>query len=781
MSPAADRPTRADATSTPGAGAAPGAAAPSVTAVTPWFPTERAPSRGAFVVRDLAAIARHGEVRLIHLVPPHDDDGTRLLRHPLPGGGEVEVVRVPMSPRSPASVLAAARALPALLEGADVVHTMALPALLPFALRRPVVPWVHTEHWSALTTPETLPAPLRAAVPALTRLLRRPDVVTAVCGFLAAPIRRVRGTRPTVVVPCIVDPVELSPRRGRADGTLRLISTGGLIERKDPLIAVETLARLVREGTDARLVWLGDGPLREPMLARADALGVAGRLELPGTVDADEVRRRLGEADLFLGPTRADNFFVAAAEAIVAGRPVVLGATGGQGEYVRESVGALVIEQSAARYARAIRAVDERTRRLTSEQIAATIGERFSTPVVGALYRDVHATASAVREGGVPRDGARAGADADRRPVEVVIACHTPERPIARAVRSVLHGNEREASVLVVCHNRSRDEIAAAIDPADRDRVRYLEHSDPRPSASGPFNAGIARSTADLVAIMGSDDELAPGAVASWLRIRRRTGADLVMTRLALGAADRTVPTPPARPWLRGRADLVRDRLAYRSAPLGLISRRRWVSDGLGLAEGVPVGGDVELVTRMCAQWPVAVDRGGPPYVIGEDARDRVTYAMRPLDEQLGFIEPMLAAGWFRALAERERAAIVVKMLRIHVFGAVFYRDREEIWTDGERAVLARVASALLRAAPGAEAVLSRADRDLLDSCLNQSVTAPRLIRRAQARRRHGRPATLVPRRLAHALDREAPLRLMAASAASIALARALSPVRRGR
>lgn len=785
MSPAAEDATLADATSTPGAGAAPGVTAMTVAAVTPWFPTVRAPSRGAFVVRDLAAIAGHGDVRLIHLVPPQDDDGIRRLRHPLPGGGDVEVVRVPMSPRSPASVLAAARALPALLEGADVVHTMALPALLPFALRRPAAPWVHTEHWSALTTPETLPAPLRAAVPALARLLRRPDVVTAVCGFLAAPIRRVRGRRPTVVVPCIVDPAELSPRRDRADGTLRLVSTGGLIARKDPLIAVETLARLVREGADAHLVWLGDGPLREPMLARADALGVADRLELPGTVDADEVRRRLGEADLFLGPTRADNFFVSAAEAIVAGRPVVLGATGGQGEYVRESVGALVIEQSAARYSRAIRAVDERTRDLTSEQIAATIGERFSTPVVGALYRDVHARARAVREGGASRDDAgavaAAGPTESRRPVEVVIACHTPERPIARAVRSVLHGNEREASVLVVCHNRSREEIAAAIDPADRDRVRYLEHSDPRPSASGPFNAGIAGSTSDLVAIMGSDDELAPGAVASWLRIRRRTGADLVMTRLALGSAERTVPTPAARPWLRGRADLVRDRLAYRSAPLGLISRRRWVDDGLALAEGVPVGGDVELVTRMCAQWPVAVDRIGPPYVIGEDAGDRVTYVVRPLDEQLGFIEPMLAAPWFRALSERERAAIAVKMLRIHVFGAVFYRDREEIWTDQERAVLAHMASALLRAAPGAEAVLSRADRDLLDSCLNQSVTAPRLIRRAQARRRHGRPATLVPRRLAHTLDREAPLRLMAASAASIALARAASPLRRGR
>lgn len=759
-----------------------------VTAVTTWFPTQSAPSRGSFVARDLAAIALDADVRLIHLVPPQDDDGTRHLSHPLPGGGEVDVVRIPMSPRSPASVLGAARALPALLAGADVVHTMAYSSLLPFALRRPRAPWVHTEHWSALTTPETLPAPARLGLPALTTLLRRPDIVTGVCEFLAEPIRRARGPRPTAVVPCVVDPVDLVPRRDRSDRALRLVSTGGLIERKDPLIAVETLAHLVREDVDAHLVWLGDGPLRERTQARAERLGVADRLELTGSVDAAEVRRRLGEADLFFGPTRADNFFVSAAEAIVSGRPVVLGATGGQGEYVRESVGALVIEQSAARYARAIREVDARTRHLSSEEIAATIGDAFSTPVVGRGYRAVHADAIALAAGAEPSTvggvrpvGDKAAPHEEQRPsrpVEVVIACHTPQRPIGRAVRSILHGNEREASVLVVCHNRTREEIAAAIDPEDRDRVRYLEHSDPRPSASGPFNAGIAASTADLVAIMGSDDTLAPGAVASWLRIRRRTGADLVMTRLALGSPRRAVPTPPTRPWLRGAADLVLDRLAYRSAPLGLIARERWMEDGLRLAEGVPVGGDVELVTRMCAQWSVAVDRSGPPYVIGEDAGDRVTYVLRPLDVQLGFIEPLIGAGWFRALSPAARAAIVVKLLRIHVFGAVFYRNREETWTEEERASLARVCGALLRAAPGAEAVLSRADRQLLDACLNQSVTAPRLIRRAQARRRHGRPVTLVPRRLAHALDREAPLRLMAASAASIAIGRL---ARRGR
>lgn len=352
-----------------------------ITAVTTWFPTRTAPSRGSFVVRDLHAIAQHHEVRLVHLVPPQDDDGTRRLDHE-----GIEVLRIPMAPSQPASVVRAAAALPAALRGADAVHSMAFSTLLPLVLHRPMVPWMHTEHWSALTTPATLSRPARAALPVVRRALKAPDLVTAVCDFLAAPIRDVRGAKPTTIVPCIVEPHPLAARRSRADGALRLVSTGGLIERKDPLVAVETIVRLRERGVDARLRWVGDGPLREATIARARELCIADAVELLGVRDAQGVRDELAAADIFFGPTRADNFFVSAAEALVAGRPVALGSTGGQGEYAHPSVSRLVDAQDPGLYADAIASLDESTRDLSSEQIAATIGDRFSAENVGIGY-----------------------------------------------------------------------------------------------------------------------------------------------------------------------------------------------------------------------------------------------------------------------------------------------------------------------------------------------------------------------------------------------------------
>ena len=169
--------------------------------MTTWFPTSKRPSLGTFVEKDVHAIARDHDVEVVHLVPPGLHDGPT---HEVRDG--ITVRRLPMSTSNPAQIARAARELRPLVAGADVVHTMAFSALLPFAGRRPEAAWVHTEHWSGLTNPSTLPAVWRVALPLLRRLLARPDLVTSVCEYLARPIREVRQG-PLQIVPCIVPPV----------------------------------------------------------------------------------------------------------------------------------------------------------------------------------------------------------------------------------------------------------------------------------------------------------------------------------------------------------------------------------------------------------------------------------------------------------------------------------------------------------------------------------------------------------------------------------------------
>lgn len=354
--------------------------------------------------------------------------------------------------------------------------------------------------------------------------------------------------------------------------------------------------------------------------------------------------------------------------------------------------------------------------------------------------------------------------------VDLVIAVHTAERPVARAVASALESRV-PVRVTVVAHHVDPALIEAnlaAVTVPGGSSVRVLALSDGTRSPAGPFNHGIDAATAPFVAVMGSDDRLAPGALDSWVALQRRTGAAVVVARLAHagadGAAVRPVRTPPTRPGRTAGLDGVRDRLSYRSAPLGLLERATLDRLGLRFTPGLEVGEDVEVVTRLWFSGaPLAFDRRGPAYLVEDDAGDRITFVARPVAAELEFVERIVAAPWFRAYGARQRAAAAVKALRIHVFGILGNRE-EAFWVDAERASLARVARGVLEAAPGCERVLSRADRAVLDAVLDPTVPVAEMLARGRARRRHGRPATLVPRDVRQVFAREAPLRLMAAS-----------------
>lgn len=355
--------------------------------------------------------------------------------------------------------------------------------------------------------------------------------------------------------------------------------------------------------------------------------------------------------------------------------------------------------------------------------------------------------------------------------VDLVVAVHTAERPVARAVASVLE-TQVPVRVTVVAHHvepaRIEASLAGVAVPASSS-VRVLALSDGTRSPAGPFNHGIDAATAPFVAVMGSDDRLARGALDSWVALQRSTGAAVVIARLAhagpAGAVGRTVPTPPTRPGHTRRLDGVRDRLSYRSAPLGLVERAALDRLGLRFTPGLEVGEDVEVVTRLWFSGaPVAFDRRGPAYLVGADAGDRTTYVSRPVAVELEFLRRIVSAPWFGACSARQRAAAAVKFLRIHVFGLLGNRQAD-FWDSAQRSALAVAARDVLSVAPGCEAVLSRADRAVLDAVLDLSVPTAVLLARGRARRRHGRPSTLVPRDLRMVLAREAPLRLMVASA----------------
>lgn len=345
--------------------------------------------------------------------------------------------------------------------------------------------------------------------------------------------------------------------------------------------------------------------------------------------------------------------------------------------------------------------------------------------------------------------------------VDLVIALHDIDRPVARAVRSALDGAGERVRVSIACHELSVAEVRAGLPAEFVDRVRLLEVRDGLASPSGPFNAGLDAATARYVAIMGSDDFLEPGALTAWARVADAERADVVLApmRHQDGAP---IPTPRVRPGRSRRLDRVKDRLAYRTAPLGLLRRTTLEAHGLRLTPGMRSGGDVALTVRLWS-LPVRVDlaAGTPRYVVGADAATRVTTAVRPVDEELQAWDALLREDWFAALDEQWRRAVAVKALRIHLLGAVRRRDRLELWHDGEAAWLADLTRRWVTVAPRVLVPHPRADRDLLDVVLGLATEAD-LAAAAARRKRAGRWDQVLTRGLTGNLDRESVLRYYA-------------------
>lgn len=347
------------------------------------------------------------------------------------------------------------------------------------------------------------------------------------------------------------------------------------------------------------------------------------------------------------------------------------------------------------------------------------------------------------------------------KPIDVVIACHNPKRPIGRAVRSVVVGNGEVARAVVVCHNTSIDSIREVIPAELAGHVKFLHLDDGIYSPTGPFTYGLEQSSAPWVMIMGSDDELQPGAVRSVLK--RSAGADAVIMRC--DRAGHTVPTPPVRVFPHRFRDVVRDRLLYRSAPLGIMRRNFLREHQISLTAGLSTGEDLEFTLKLWAEGRIRVQRSGPGYQINEDATDRVTMRLAPAADEMRHCEVLWADGGPKDPAVRE--ALALKYLRIHLFGFAWMRARHDAWTTEDREYLAKLLNLILVHAPQVTGIMSRADLRLIRALADPVTPVSELNEAAVMRRQFTNPATWIPANLRYLFHREAPPRFMAASLAT--------------
>jgi glycosyltransferase involved in cell wall biosynthesis len=106
------------------------------------------------------------------------------------------------------------------------------------------------------------------------------------------------------------------------DATLILV-VGHLIPRKDPMLALDTFASISDSLQNPRIVFVGDGPLRDRLVARAEELGVSRFMTSCGELPPERLAHWYAAADIMLLCSSWEGRPNVVLEALAAGLPVV--------------------------------------------------------------------------------------------------------------------------------------------------------------------------------------------------------------------------------------------------------------------------------------------------------------------------------------------------------------------------------------------------------------------------------------------------------------------------
>jgi glycosyltransferase involved in cell wall biosynthesis len=169
---------------------------------------------------------------------------------------------------------------------------------------------------------------------------------------------------------------------GLAPDRPRIVFSGKLTPIKAPDVLLEAFARLSEP--KASLCFVGDGPLRGMLEARARALGVAERVCFAGFRNQRELPAFYDAADVFVLPSRREPWGLVVNEAMNAGRAIVVSDQVGSGpDLVKAGEnGAIVRVDDVDALAAALADV------LASPERAAAMGRRSFEIIDGWSFRE---------------------------------------------------------------------------------------------------------------------------------------------------------------------------------------------------------------------------------------------------------------------------------------------------------------------------------------------------------------------------------------------------------
>jgi glycosyltransferase involved in cell wall biosynthesis len=201
---------------------------------------------------------------------------------------------------------------------------------------------------------------------------------------------RMRVVQNAVHTERVARAVDRAPKR--SDESFVVACTGRVIEIKNPFTVVDAFTRAAEPNWKLRFI--GEGNLREGVLADARSRRVDEQVEITGLIPRDAVFEAVGSADVFVSASRGEGLPVAVLEAMACGCPVILSDIAPHREVVGDAEFVpLVATEDSEGYARELRrfhAMSTAERAEIGAQCRKHVEERFGLRVMHSAYEQIY-------------------------------------------------------------------------------------------------------------------------------------------------------------------------------------------------------------------------------------------------------------------------------------------------------------------------------------------------------------------------------------------------------
>lgn len=175
----------------------------------------------------------------------------------------------------------------------------------------------------------------------------------------------------------------------RLDGKVRFVSTGSLFYGKGYDLLITAFDRIKLPLNKWELTIIGEGEERVNLERQIERAGLRNNVHLLGRKGKTEISAILCNSDVFVLPSRAENFSVAVLEALCEGLPVVASICGGIRECINISNGLLFPVDDLDSLVGVIKKIYECHNRYDREKIATDSRARFSPNVIASQLTNV--------------------------------------------------------------------------------------------------------------------------------------------------------------------------------------------------------------------------------------------------------------------------------------------------------------------------------------------------------------------------------------------------------